>query len=146
MDCKGVHLITNLRHEQLTESCRRHQLILQVWAEDLDGTNLHIHAYIAWPLDGNRPKPRRHRFIKNVRQRYGCIHCKSSFSGKRCPNCQLYLKFIWPRTIKHRGNVKRYIQRKIQSIHETGAGATGGQELQRYLNEEISEGLNEDSD
>ena len=119
MEHKPLHLITNITVNQLKTKCHEFHLEIELYTEDHHQTNNHIHAFIAWPINTTegrkRITPSRTNWIRSIRRAYGCRFCKyppNLYTGKQCPHCNLYLKFIWPHTPEHLENIKTYIKNK----------------------------------
>ena len=111
---KPLHLITNLTTPVLFQVTSRYGISIEDHATHKQGTaQEHVHAYITWPVirteGGNRINPRRPTFVKFIRRNHGCDTCRDTSSGEHCPNCYLFLKFIWPHDQAHVDNIKKYI-------------------------------------
>ena len=112
---KPLHLITSLPEELLYQICTRYGLSIEDSTTHKRNTSQqHTHAYITWPLGRTKKEatviqPQRAVLVKFIRRNYGCNTCHDTSSGQQCPNCTLFLKFIWPHDQTHVDNIKRYI-------------------------------------
>ena len=113
---KPLHLITNLLPAALYKEAHYYGITIECSARHKQGEpQEHVHAYLTWPIGITTKQerciqPRRATFVKKIRRNYGCSTCHNTSSGERCPNCNLYLKFIWPHDQAHVDNIKAYIK------------------------------------
>ena len=121
MEHKPVHIITNLTVNQFLQRAAISRLDVEAIAEDSEGSQDHIHAYLTWPVDRDNYgrtvlKPKKTNWCRGVHRKFGCATCRNSCGGARCPTCNLYIKAIWPKNPEHVENIKRYIERKAGAL------------------------------